>query len=125
MVNKPPTPTPSPSPSPPLPRRRRSYTTLPPPPTDPFGMSLSAHLMLSTPLFRAVPLPLPWPEKPPSRRVAPRGEGAGVREACWSEKAEASESVISNLSEESAEGKVGEGRLETVTEVSSVDGRGG
>lgn len=76
--------------------------------------------MLTTPLFRAVPVPLPWPEKAPSRRAAPRGGGAGVREERWSEKAEASESVKSSLSEESEEG-----RLETVTEVSSVDGKGG
>ena len=81
--------------------------------------------MLSTPLFRAVPVPLPWPEKPPSRRVASRGEGAGVRGACWSERAEASESVMSSLSEESADENVGQGKLETVTEVSSVGGRGG
>lgn len=48
-----------------------------------------------------------------------------MREERWSEKAEANESVKSSLSEESAEGRVGEGRLETVAEVSNVDGKGG
>jgi hypothetical protein len=64
--------------------------------------------MLSTPLFRAIPLPLPWPEKAPIRRVAPRGEGAGIRETRWSEMAEASENE--------------KGALATLTEVSSVGG---
>jgi hypothetical protein len=63
--------------------------------------------MLSTPLFRAIPVPLPWPEKPPSRRVAPRGEGAGIQETRWSEMAEASENE--------------KGALETLTEASSVN----
>jgi hypothetical protein len=75
--------------------------------TDPFDMSLSAHLMLSTPLFRAVPVPSSWPEQ----RTLPRGAGAGMQGTGESEKAEtsASEPVV-------------DGALEAITEASSVNG---
>src|SRR5689334_12983386 len=104
-----PTTSPNSQTTPPIPKNypqnmeKRVLTSL----TDPFDMSLSAHLMLSTPLFRAVPVPSSWPEQ----RTLPRGAGAGMQGTGESEKAEtsASEPVV-------------DGALEAITEASSVNG---